>query len=239
MKTLNTFIEPDYIDYSARYRFDPLEDGRCSMSRKGKIVLHRRLVAIVFGANFPKVHLKVVEQKNENGSFHSLILRPVKEPQLDLINVFRYKYSGLLVLNCLFYRLNLNYKRFRFSFISEPVTFDDGCVGIRLTYQDASPWPEFLHLSDVSKADDEELVEMNQSRLPDSALDAPLLTPIAIPQDQPATDEEQVKALFMAFLDSQTNQRNEMDSFEFEQNFDRFSKHMNQILLQMARPNFQ
>lgn len=141
MTAINLVIEPTTIDYSSRYHFHPTKDGLCQMSRKGQIVLHRRLVNAILGINFSRTALKVVEIITIDEHIHGLVLKPVLEQQPERVTIARFKYTGLLALNMLFYRLNLNYKEIKFSFISELVTLEEGTTGIQLLIIDRRPWP--------------------------------------------------------------------------------------------------
>ncbi|MBN8820870.1 MULTISPECIES: hypothetical protein [unclassified Spirosoma] len=139
MNTLSTLINCEKVDDSKRYRFNPVEDGYCQTTSSGNIVLHRRLVTKVLGINFRRTHLKIIEQITDNQQLYALLLRPAVEPQIEGISITRYKYSAVLKLNSLLDKLQLDYKVFLYSFISEDVLLNDGVVGIRLRLHDVVP----------------------------------------------------------------------------------------------------
>ncbi|MVM31628.1 hypothetical protein GO755_16395 [Spirosoma sp. HMF4905] len=228
---LNTFIERDSIDYSKRYRFNPDEDGRCNTSRKGQLVLHRRLVNAVLGINFPKTNLKVVEQIEKNGQLCGLIIQPVIEPQAERITIYRFKYGAILALDTLLSKLNLNYKRFQYSFISELITLDDRSFGIRLTLEETKSWPEYLDTNTESAI----LLPKNVVEHTDPYINYLISTwtlENELNYGQLKNKEEQIQSLFSKLLDVKDGLKAQTNNLDFYDNLSDFSLSLNYILFQ-------
>jgi hypothetical protein len=235
MDLSSSYIEEGLTNFTSKYSFNIDKHAFCQMNRKGKIVLHRRLVNEVFGINFPKIQMEVIELIEEENQLKNLILVPTLKNDSDNIVVVRFKAGAILILNSLFGKLALNYKIKQYSFFCEPITLGSKSKAIRLTLTNVTPWPEYERwkLTERSQLD-------SSKNSPPPYRDSSNVFEASTSESLDNyynKDQELLKDLLNTFLIWKVSHQQETDIFEFEKKFASLCLQLNQILFQIALPN--